>query len=294
MRITDSMIARNLLKNIQKNQEGMYSTQETVSTGKKIQEPSDNPVGFSKATRFRNTIKKNEEYLNTLNHSEGWIQSTSGILDQMQNRLLDAKDIATRASDLSMDNDSARETMADQVTDIIDELVSLGNSTHLDKFLFGGNKTRGHKPFIYDGNTVKYRGNTKDIYRKVADNFNVAINVEGSKLVNNGIFSSLTNLKSALESNDKEMINDSIGTIKNASDQLSSINTAMGSLQNQLKTTKQRLETTNINLRSYLSDTEDTDMAEAITNYNAQETAYKAALQATSDALNLNILNFIR
>jgi flagellar hook-associated protein 3 FlgL len=101
-------------------------------------------------------------------------------------------------------------------------------------------------------------------------------------------------LKSALESNDKEMINDSIGTIKNASDQISSINTAMGSLQNQLKTTKQRLETTNINLRSYLSDTEDTDMAEAITNYNAQETAYKAALQATSDALNLNILNFIR
>ncbi|HMA62449.1 MAG TPA: flagellar hook-associated protein FlgL [bacterium] len=294
MRITNSMIARNLLKNIQDNQQSMYSTQEAVSTGKNIQEPSDNPVGFSKSSRFRNTIRKNDQYLSTLQSSQGWIDSTTGVLDQMHNRLLDARAIATRASDLSSDDDGARNTMANQIEDIINELVSLGNSTHLDKFLFGGTKTKGEKPFKYENNTVTYNGNTENIYRKVADNFNVAINLKGSQLVNDGIFSALTDLKEALETNHGEAINESIDTIKDASDQIGSMNTAMGSLKTQLETTEHRLETTNLNLKSYLSDTEDTDMAEAITRYNAQETAYKAALQTTSDALNLNILNFIR
>ncbi|MCF7885854.1 MAG: flagellar hook-associated protein FlgL [Candidatus Marinimicrobia bacterium] len=294
MRITDSMIARNLLENIQKNQEGMYETQETVSTGKKIREPSDNPVGFSKSSRFRKTISQNKQYLNALKYSEGWIQSTSGTLDQMHNRILDAKDIALKASDLSADDDNSRSTMADQIDDVVQELVSLGNSTHLDKYLFAGTKTKGSKPFSYDGEEVQYNGNSEGIYRRVADNFNVAINIEGSEFKNQEIFNSLIDLKEALENNDSEAINNSIDTIQNAADQILSMNTAVGSLNNQLETTKQRLETTNLNLQSYLSDTEDTDMAEAISQYNNQEMAYKAALQTTSDALNLNILNFIR
>ena len=272
----------------------MNTSREEVSTGKKIQEPSDNPVNYSKSARFRNTINKNQQYLSTLESSIGWIQTSTEVLDQMADRLLDAKDIATRAADLSTNDDSSRATMSDQVDDIIEEMVSLGNSTHLDKYLFAGNNTKGQKPFYYNGNTVQYGGNDKKLYRKAAENFNVAINIEGSQFMEHDIFASLENLKNALDNGNKQGINESIGNLKDSADQVAAMNTAMGSLHNQLSTTKHRLETTNLNLKSYLSNNEDADMAEAITQYNAQETAYKAALQATSDALSLNILNFIR
>jgi len=293
MRVTESMIARNLLKNIQQTRESMYTEQNAISTGKKVQEASDDPVRFSKGSRFRNMINKNEQYLSTLNYTKGWISTTTEVLDQIHARIMDAKEIATQAADLSSDSTGSRQALAEQVDDIIEEIVSLGNSTYMDKYLFGGTLTKGDAPFTYDGTAVNYQGNSNTIYRRVADRLNVAINVQGSQLVNSQIFSSLIDLRSALENDDDAGISQSIDDIKDSSDQLLSINSAMGSLQKQLETTQQRLETANLNLKSYLSKTEDTDITEAITNYNAQEMAYKAALKTTSDAIHFNILNFI-
>ncbi|MCK4448640.1 MAG: flagellar hook-associated protein 3, partial [Candidatus Marinimicrobia bacterium] len=72
-----------------------------------------------------------------------------------------------------------------------------------------------------------------------------------------------------------------------------SLTSATGSIRNQLTMTEQRLDTANMNLRSYLSQTEDVDLAKAITEYNAEEMTYKAALQVTSDAIHLNLMEFI-
>ena len=108
------------------------------------------------------------------------------------------------------------------------------------------------------------------------------------------MFSSLVNLKDALSNGDTDSIQSSINEINSASEQLFSLTSAIGSVKNQLTMTEQRLDTANMNLQSYLSQTEDVDLSKAITEYNAEEMTYKAALQTMSDAIHLNILEFIR
>lgn len=294
MRVTESMITRNLLKNIQQSRENMSSLQTSVATGKEVRQSSDDPVNFSKASRFKDTINKNRQYLNTIQYAKGWIGTTNSVLDQINEELQDTRELATQAADLAGDNEATRNTLAAQVDNVIEELVSLGNTTYMNKYLFGGTVTKGESPFVYDGDQVSYRGNDSDMIRRVADNFNVAINAKGTQLIENNVFTALIDFRDALVNNDRDQIRASIDDLRDTSEQVLSMMSTLGSLEKQLKTTEQRLETANLNLQSYLSDVQDTDMAEAITQYNAEEMAYKAALETTSSALNLNILNFIR
>ena len=48
-----------------------------------------------------------------------------------------------------------------------------------------------------------------------------------------------------------------------------SLNTSVGSLQNQLELAEDRLRTANLKLATFISDTEDVDLASAITQYNS-------------------------
>ena len=86
----------------------------------------------------------------------------------------------------------------------------------------------------------------------------------------------------------------SLGELEVTGTQLSNIVSAEGSLMGQLDLTQNRLETTNINLESNLSQTEDTDMLDAIIRYNQEELSYKAALQTTSGTLQLNLLDYLK
>ena len=108
------------------------------------------------------------------------------------------------------------------------------------------------------------------------------------------LFSSLVDLRDALNSNDTTSIQSSIENLSSTSEELFSLTSALGSVKNQLTMTEKRLDTANMNLSSYLSQTEDVDLSKAITEYNAEEMTYKAALSTTSDAIHLNLLEFIR
>ena len=54
MRITQSMITKSLLSSINQNRESMHSIQESITTGKRVERSSDDPVQFFRANRFHN------------------------------------------------------------------------------------------------------------------------------------------------------------------------------------------------------------------------------------------------
>lgn len=293
MRITQSIITRSLLQNINRNKENINKRQIAIATGKEILRSSSDPVKFSRASRFRKTISRNDQYLKNINGAKGWLDTTTSLLDNMSSGMIDAKEIAIQSADES-NNAEMRKMLADKVDSIINDTVALANNTYMGKYLFGGTKTLEEEPFSYNGtDTVTYNGNSNNIYRRIAENYNISINIAGSQLIDMDIFSSLISLKNALNDDDTDGIQSSINEINSVSKKLFSLTSATGSIRNQLTMTEQRLDTANMNLRSYLSQTEDVDLAKAITEYNAEEMTYKAALQVTSDAIHLNLMEFI-
>jgi len=293
MRITQSIITRSLLQNINQSKESLNKRQVSIASGKEVPRSSSDPDKFERASRFRKTILRNDQYLKNINDAKGWLDTTDTLLDNMSSMMIEAKGIGTQSADES-NNSEARKMFASKIDSIIRDTVALANNTYMGKYLLGGTDTVGEKPFSYDGTTVSYSGNSQSIFRRIAEDYNISINVTGSQLMDINLFGSLEDLKNALNNNDTDSIQSSIEGVNSASEQLFSLTSAMGSVKNQLIMTEQRLNTANLNLHSYLSQAEDVDLSKAITEYNAEEMTYKAALQTMSDAIHLNLLEFIR
>lgn len=292
MRVTQSMITRNLVSNILESRKNMSDLEQTMATGKKIQKSSDDPVKFTMATRYRKTIKLNEMYLKNIVDARSWVSMTSGIVDDLYEHSLSAKEIALQAADASLNAD-IRENLTGKLDAIVDEMVSLLNTQYLGKYLFGGTKTKEEIPFSYDGSTISYNGDDGAITRRIAEGYDMTVNVPGSTFTDMGLIEKLIELRDALESNDTEAIRSSMAAIETNCNELLAVNSRLGSLKSQLTMTENRLEVSNTNLNSFISDLEDADLAEVITQYNAEELAYNAALQATANSFNLSILDYL-
>jgi flagellar hook-associated protein 3 FlgL len=292
MRITQSIITRNLLSYLNDTKESMSANQSAIASGKGLTTSSDDPVKFSMVTRFKEAQNRNEQYLKNILDAQSWIESSTTVIEDLYDYNLSAKDIARQAADSSQ-NEDTRTILAKQLDSMIEEMVGLANTKYLGKYVFAGTQTQEEVPFTYDGEAVSYNGNSDYIKRRVTENFDVSINIPGSEILNTGLFENLITLRDALSNNDQQAISQSIDELEKSADNLMTIDSKLGSLKNQFNLTQNRLEASNTNLNSFISDLEDVDLTKAITQYNTDEIVYQAALQTISDTLNLSLLNFL-
>ncbi len=306
MRITQTMLSRNMLDTINLNRNKMNTTSVALATGKDIQKSSDDPVRFTQSLKFNQAIKKNEQYLRNITDANAWIDFSIDTLSQINSKLFKAKEIATQAADGTY-GDKERQVLGNDVNNLLNDILDLANSTYLGKFIFGGTYTQGEsKPFTLEEDLdpvtgdplgtyrVDYHGNDNPISRRIAESYDIQVSTTGDDIHSTGVFDSLISLRDALYEDDSAQANANIDIIRSVSDDLSNKITNLGSNKSQISLTQSRLETANVNLASYLSQTEDTDMAATIAKYSSEEMAYQVALQATSSVINMNILDFIR
>jgi len=292
MRITQSAVTRNMVNDIIKNTENLTELQHTLTTGKIIEKPSDDPVKFSMAQRYRQAINNNNLYLKNIVDARSLAEMNGSVIDDLYSQNLSAKEIALKAADSTL-NASDRQNLVNQVDVIIDEMVSLLNTQYLGKYIFAGTKTLEGVPFDYDGTNVTYNGDDGQIVRRIADNMEISININGAVFQAMGLIERVVEFREALRNNDVNSISNCVATLEENCDRLSALSAKIGSLKNQLNVTENRLKATNTNLNSFISDLEDADLVEIIAKYNAEELAYKAALQAASSAFNLSILDYL-
>ena len=292
MRITESMITRGLLVDVNDCRVKMNESQKSISTGKAIRKVSDDPARFTKASNLKEKYSRNEQYLQNIQEAIGWVDNTNTMLEDIYSLSLEAQEVVNTAANLTSDS-NIRQNLASQVDSTLNEMLTLSNSKYLDKYVFGGNQTKGQAPFSLTEDGAEYTGNANRMYRKVADNAVLAINVSGERLLEIDPFTPMLELKSALEQNDTEKINELLDTMNTLASRLSGLCSECGTIKNQLLLSQNRLETANLNLETVLSNLEDADMATAITRYNTDELAYQSALQVISDVINNSLLNFL-
>jgi len=155
----------------------------------------------------------------------------------------------------------------------------------------GSVKQITEKRFILDEDDS---GNDGKMQRRISEGLDVEINITGNELSGSGVFDSLIDLRDALENNDEAAIADLITDLDTAADNVLGLESRNGLVKSRMQMTSTRLETAKTNILSFLSETEDADLAEVIMEYNSEEMAYKAALQTTTKALQLIIMDFIR
>lgn len=137
---------------------------EKMASQKRINKPSDDPIGTSNVLNYRSAKAAIGQYQKNINDSNGWLSLT-------ETKLSSISDIITQASEIAVSQGSStasaetRRTSAESISSIIDEALSLANAKYGDNYLFGGSKT-DTQPFsaIYApasiGNAIDASANT--------------------------------------------------------------------------------------------------------------------------------------
>ncbi len=292
MRITQSIIYRNTIARVFENRDELNAIQNRIATQKRVQKASDDPISFSRISRFRTAYEQNEQFLKNINDANSWTSTTSLALDQLHEYAIQAKSLIAQGSDGTASTD-LRESIAQSLQGILEESVSLSNTQYLGKSVFAGTNTENEKPFVLTGLTVTYEGNTDHIYRKISSNVKMAINVDGQSIMDTRFFEVLESAITALRANDTTAINSAMQLMESAEDEILNLSTSVASKMNSIDLVENRLNNTNLDLAKYISEEEDVVLEEEVVRFKAEQLAYEAALQSASEVMKLNIMKFI-
>lgn len=91
-----------------------------------------------------------------------------------------------------------------------------------------------------------------------------------------------------------EGINNAITNLESLRDNVMSIRADIGARTNRADLTVNRLETDNINFTKLMSDNEDVDMAEAITNMQNEQNVYRSSLAVGAKIIQPSLIDFLR
>lgn len=297
MRITMNNIYGSMLFNLDLLSRDMNKLTESIASGKKYSMPSDDPIALISALETRSIIAEIDQYERNITHGISWTDSAELGLRQTDEVVTRARELAVQMASATQ-NEATRESAAAEVEELINQVVALGNTRLGEKYVFAGQKT-DTTPFSYDGSAVTYNGDENDINLRIGRDNNMVINQDGVDAFMDGddttnLFSYLIDLKTALENNNISGIQQSLGNLNTASDYISEKVSAFGAKQNRLQVKKTMYGELRLSNTEKLSDTEDTDLAEAILNLQTKQVAYQAALMAASKVMQLNLADFIR
>lgn len=123
----------------------MSILQEQASTGSRINRASDDPTAAYRILGLNTNDKSLENYINNLSEVISTLELSSTIVQDITAGFSDAITRITQISSGVYD-DAARQRTAEGINDLLEQIVSLANTKHMDQYLFGGTST-GSAPY---------------------------------------------------------------------------------------------------------------------------------------------------
>jgi len=178
LRVTNNLILNTILKNLNDNVVRLSKLQEQLSTGKRINKPSDDPVGMTEVLNYRSILSATDQYMRNINRANSNLGITDQALNSIGNIIIRAKEIAMAESSGTA-NQQTRASSAVEVENLFKEAIQTGNTKIGNTYIFAGYKT-DTVPFSSGG---IYFGDSGTRQIEVGSNATVTMNVVGSEFL---------------------------------------------------------------------------------------------------------------
>lgn len=279
MRVTNRMMVDNAIKYMNDNLERLSKFQERISSGKKIQSASDDPATAQAVLSLHSSLEAGKAYLDSALMAADRLDANELALKQMSD--LVKRSIELASGGLSDTNSAVeRRALATEVDSLLRTAVDIGNSTHASSYIFSGFRT-STKPFTLNSgppDSVSYAGDAGVMQLSIGPGQKVTVNIDGSSTFS-PLFAALIDVRDALNANDTSALQVVFGALTTAHDNLNQARTTNGARKRDLEASVERIESTQLALKSLLSQKEDADLTEAISMLRHQETIYQAVLE---------------
>lgn len=295
VRVTQTMLNNNMMRNLSGSMGRMDKLQEQLSSGMKFSRPSDDPVAASRAMFYRSSLIENEQFQRNVTEAQSWMELSDKSLEEANSILQRVRELAVASGNGGLGADSLQ-AMGKEISEIRDHLGNIVNQTVGGRYIFAGTDTLT-APYDKGSDTLKFT-NKNEILLEVNKGIHLPINVIGSDVFDfkgkdgNNVFDLLKKIVTDL--NDGKPVNTELGSIDEQIDKLLAERATLGARTNRIELIKGRLENEEISVTSLMSQNEDADVAQVITNLKMQENVHRAALGAGSRIIQPTLLDFLR
>ncbi|GKS59185.1 flagellar hook-associated protein 3 [Nitrospira sp.] len=296
MRVADSQILGLLTGNLARTRSSILSAQQQVATQKRVSQPSDDPVVYGQVLQERSELSRTDQWTRNIQFGTQRLQLADSTLTQTSSVLARIKELAVQARSDTV-NPENRQAIAQEVRQLQQHLVQLANSEVNGQAIFGGTKTDTPPYVLGGGDNITYVGNAETQSIAVGEGLTIQVLIPGSQVFSGptvNIFDGIRDLLVALESNSGAGIEAGIGSLDQSLTQVTNVQGQVGGLVNRLETTQDWLDQANTLLTQTISENEDADLAQAITELSKQQVALQATQATLSRVFETSLLNFLQ
>lgn len=321
MRLSTGMMYDQQMRGVTNAQSSWLKAGEQLSTGKRVVNPSDDPLAAAQAVVLSQAQAENSQYQLARNFATQSVSLEESTLQNVTSAVQSAQTLVISAGNGALSDDD-RASYATQLEGVRDQLLNLANSTDGNgRYIFAGYNSDS-APFTKDANgKVVYNGGSEAITQKVDASRTMTTSHTGEQVFqsitsnavkepNNGtsekdIFATLDSVISALkqpiQNGDEATKAASKGALDKATRGLSNSLNNVLAVRSELGTQLDELEKLDSlgKDRSTLQATKmsglvDVDYTSAISKYTMQQQALQASYKTFSDMSQMSLFQMNR
>jgi len=144
-----------MLLNIRRNVTYVDKLYGQISTAKKIQVPSDDPITAARALKFRSNVAETTQYQRNASQGMAWMDVSEGAYNNVVNIMKSIKDKCVEAANGTLEAVD-RQAVAAQIRQMVQQMGTEMNVAYAGRYMFSGFRTNEPPVFVGD-NTRSYR-----------------------------------------------------------------------------------------------------------------------------------------
>ena len=259
-----------------------------VTTGKRINKLSDDPVGVTQGLNIKAALANIEQLGRNISLGNLWLAASESAMSQTQGIVSELKALSVQMASATTDA-AQRNSAAQTVQNMLAEIVTLANTDVSGRYIFGGTKTDA-APFSQNGT---YSGNNDAFTIKSGKNATIEVGSDGSAAFGT-LFTTLSAFQTALETNDVSGIQNAMTGLDTNFDAITEKISYVGAQMRRIEVKGEILENMNLSNTERLSEVEDADITEAVMNLKSVEFAYQATLASSARVMSLSLVNYLK
>jgi len=303
VRVTNSIFYNDLLQNIQQNMEPMLNSEEQLSTGLKMNKPSDDPADLG-------TVMSLSALLDQKNSEAGSLTTRQSRLTEADSALGTATNILDRAQTLVEEANNSTSTSGDsgdeakEVLQLLQEMVDTANITRgtgPGEMFFSFDSTTNTVNQLYPSGSVSSETVSHDTVDPNAIYYdpNVSTTDGSGNSVSTSVFQVLENVYNHLENNLNNQ-NTSNGTFSNDITQIQAAvswitasRAQVGAVENRLTNLQTQITTQNLSVTNLIANFRDTDVESTTVKFSEEQATYQAALETSAKVMQISLTNYL-
>lgn len=299
-RITNLMAASNMIANIDNDLSQLDHTQNELSTGLAIQQPSDNPYGAALSLQLQGQVSAIQSYQTNVTDGMSWVQTASAGLQSIYQMGQTVQTLVVEGANGTEQQNDLND-MAEEVSQMIDGIKQSADTQLNGMYIFAGTATTTQPWATGTGSSNAYMGNTGTLTRSIGPGLEsqVTVNADLSSVLGSGggdglMLDTLTTIQNDLQTGNTSDLGNQLQNLQNNLASLANLQAVVGATQDRIQLATSRLQSLQTSDSTELGGVQDIDVATATIQYSTEQAGYQAALQVGAQLVQTSLLNFLK